>query len=177
LGLAASHSTPCRFGGEDGVEESKPLGDLTPLALPSSKRSSRRRSIAVLVVLAVAVFALLSQGLLHSLNYFDTVNEALAAKSKIGTTVIRLEGVVKPHSIHRTNRGASFELEGSSAVAVSCSGTPPQLFQANIPVVAVGHFVSTASTEFACTQIMVKHTASYIAQHPKRVKAPNGTVR
>ena len=27
------------------------------------------------------------------------------------------------------------------------------------------------------TQILVKHTASYIAAHPKRVKAPNGTVR
>jgi hypothetical protein len=30
---------------------------------------------------------------------------------------------------------------------------------------------------FDGTQILVKHTASYIAQHPSRVKAPNGTTR
>jgi hypothetical protein len=36
---------------------------------------------------------------------------------------------------------------------------------------------SKRSLTFEGTQIMVKHTASYIAQHPSRVKAPNGSVR
>jgi hypothetical protein len=31
--------------------------------------------------------------------------------------------------------------------------------------------------DFEGTQIMVKHSASYIAAHPNRVKAPNGTSR
>jgi len=133
----------------------------------------------VLAVLAIAIVALLSQGLLHSLDYFKTVDEVLANRSAVGTKVIRLEGVVKAHTITRTSSGASFVLSGSGRhqVRVLAHGTPPQLFQANIPVVVVGHFTSVTSDLFDGTQILVKHTASYIAQHPTRVKAPNGTTR
>jgi cytochrome c-type biogenesis protein CcmE len=153
--------------------------DLTPVAPPKSKSSSRRRSIGVVAVLVVAILALLSQGLLHSLNYFDTVDQVFASRAKIGTTTIRLEGVVKPDTITRTSKGASFWMKGTGdkEVYVISRGTPPQLFQANIPVVVEGHFTTSRSTTFDGTQILVKHTATYIAQHPKRVKAPNGSVR
>ena len=155
------------------------IADLAPVAPPTSKSSSRARTIGVLVVLAAAVLALLSQGLLHSLNYFDTVDEVLAQRAKIATSTIRLEGVVKPQTITRTSSGASFWLTGSGAheVYVISHGTPPQLFQANIPVVVVGHFTTPTSLTFDGTEIMVKHTASYIAQHPSRVRAPNGSAR
>jgi len=133
----------------------------------------------VLAVLVAAILVLLSQRILHSLNYFETVNEALGQRAKIGTEIIRLEGVVKPGSIDRTSSGASFMLTGSKhrEVFVDAHGSPPQLFQANIPVVVVGHFVSRTSLDFDGTQILVKHTATYIAAHPKRVKAPNGSIR
>jgi len=157
----------------------EPAIDLAPVAPPKSTSSSRRRTIGVLVVLAIAVLALLSQGLLHSLNYFDTVDQVLASRAKIATSTIRLEGVVKAHTIVRTSSGASFWITGSGTneVYVISHGTPPQLFQADIPVVVVGHFSSKTSLTFEGTQIMVKHSASYIAQHPTRVKAPNGSVR
>lgn len=157
----------------------EPAIDLAPVAPPKSTSSSRRRTIGVLVVLAIAVLALLSQGLLHSLNYFDTVDQVLASRAKIATSTIRLEGVVKAHTIVRTSSGASFWITGSGTneVYVISRGTPPQLFQADIPVVVVGHFSSKTSLTFEGTQIMVKHSASYIAQHPTRVKAPNGSVR
>jgi hypothetical protein len=45
--------------------------------------------MGVLAVLVIAVLALLSQGILHSLNYFETVDQALAHRAKIGTEVIR----------------------------------------------------------------------------------------
>lgn len=152
--------------------------DLSPVAPPPSSSRGRRRSIVVLVVLAGAILALLSQGLLHNLNYFKTVDEVLASREAIGAGVIRLEGVVAPHSIRRTARGTDFVVTGSAgSIPVDATGTPPQLFQANIPVVVVGHFASASSTTFLGSSIMVKHTASYIAQHPNRVKAPNGTVR
>ena len=153
--------------------------DLTPVVPPKSKGSSRRRTIGVLVVLVIAILALLSQGLLHSLNYFDTVDQVFANRAKIGTTTIRLEGVVKTHTIRRTSRGASFWITGTGTreVYVISRATPPQLFQADIPVVVEGHFTTVHSTTFDGTQILVKHTATYIAQHPKRVKAPNGSVR
>lgn len=153
--------------------------DLSPVAPPKSPTRSRRRSFGVLVVLAIAVVALISQGLLHSLNYFDTVDQVLASRSTIGTSEIRLEGVVKAHTIQRTSNGASFWIKGSGTneVYVVVHGTPPQLFQSNIPVVVVGHFTTAHGTTFDGSQIMVKHTASYIAQHPVRVIAPNGSVR
>jgi len=133
----------------------------------------------VLVVLALAILALLSQGILHSLNYFETVDQVLAKRASFGTETMRLEGVVKPGTITRTSSGASFTLEGSGAkeVYVDAHGSPPQLFQADIPVVVVGHFTSATSLTFDGTQILVKHTASYIAEHPQRVRAPNGTTR
>ena len=153
--------------------------DVAPVAPPTIKSSSRLRTTAVLVVLAAAVLALLSQGLLHSLNYFDTVDEVLAQRAKIATSTIRLEGVVAPDTITRTSAGASFWLLGSGTheVYVIAHGTPPQLFQANIPVVVVGHFTTPRSLRFDGTQIMVKHTATYIAQYPSRVRAPNGSAR
>ena len=153
--------------------------DLAPVAPPVVRDRGRRRSLVVIAVLVVAVLALLSQGLLHSLNYFETVDEVLSQRHAIGTEVIRLEGVVKPHTITRSATGATFYVTGtaSAEIYVEVTGTPPQLFAANIPVVVVGHFTSATSLVFYASQIMVKHTASYIAAHPTRVKAPNGSVR
>jgi len=153
--------------------------DLAPVAAPPTRRRANRRTIGVLVVLVLAVLALLSQGLLRSLNYFETVDQALNSRAKLGTQTFRIEGVVRPHSITRTAGGASFWITGSAGkeVFVSAHGSPPELFRADIPVVVVGHFTSSTSDTFYGTQIMVKHTASYIAAHPNRVKAPNGTVR
>ncbi|HWD95728.1 MAG TPA: cytochrome c maturation protein CcmE [Acidimicrobiales bacterium] len=152
--------------------------DLTPVSAPPTKRRGRWRTIGVLVVLVGAVLALLSQGLLHSLNYFETINQAMNSRAKLGTQTFRLEGVVKAHTINRTANGASFWITGGGhQIFVNAHGSPPQLFQSNIPVVVEGHFTSDSSDTFYGTQIIVKHTASYIAAHPHRVKAPNGTVR
>jgi cytochrome c-type biogenesis protein CcmE len=41
-------------------------------------------------------------------------------------------------------------------------------------VIAVGHFQGNA---FVSDQILVKHSSTYIAQHPSRVTAPNGSKR
>ena len=65
---------------------------------------------------------------------------------------------------------------GCNAVTVDVANSAPQpaLFQQNIPVVLVGHFQGNTNT-FAAQQILVKHSNSYIAAHPNRVRAPNGT--
>jgi cytochrome c-type biogenesis protein CcmE len=147
-------------------------------ALPPARRRRSRRYIVVLALLVIALVFLLVEGLGSSLNYFDTVDQALAHKGALGTTTFRLEGVVVPGSIHPTTVGTNFSVyEGSHTVAVTNSGSPPQLFQSNIPVVVVGHFTSVSSMAFVSNQILVKHSANYIAQNPTRVKAPNGTVR
>lgn len=153
--------------------------DVAPIKAPPSPSRSRRRSLLVILVLIGVIVVLLAQGLLHSLNYFDTVDQVYKSKVSIGTKEIRLEGLVKKGTVQRTSVGASFEITGSKSheYYVVAHGSPPQLFRANIPVVVVGHFLSASSSTFESNEILVKHTASYIAAHPRRVKAPNGTTQ
>ncbi len=152
--------------------------DLSPVAPPPSRRRRGPRSLAGGGGGVVAVRAGLSPGRRAHRHNLKTVDEVLASRAAIGSSVIRLEGVVRPHSIERTATGTDFVGTGSrGAIAVEATGSPPQLFQADIPVVVVGHFASATSSTFLGSSIMVKHTASYIAQYPNRVKAPNGSVR
>jgi cytochrome c-type biogenesis protein CcmE len=137
----------------------------------------RLRLLLVFAVLAGAVVFLLVEGLGSSLDYFDTVHQALAKKSTLGTTTFRLEGTVVPGTIHETRLGTNFSVSGSGqTVAVENRGSPPQLFQPDIPVVVVGHFASGGSYVFVSNQIMVKHSASYVAAHPDRVRGKDGKV-
>ncbi|HTU39387.1 MAG TPA: cytochrome c maturation protein CcmE [Acidimicrobiales bacterium] len=147
-------------------------------AVPPARRSkTKRRVLVVFVLLAIALVFLLVEGLGSSLDYFDTVNQALAHRGSLGTQTFRLEGNVVSGSIRPTARGTDFELsQGANVVRVANTGSPPQLFQANIPVVVVGHFATDTSRNFVSNTIMVKHSSTYIAQYPNRVKAKNGTV-
>ena len=80
-----------------------------------------------------------------------------------------------PMKIRATTAGADFALcEGANTVHVANTGSPPQLFQSRIPVVVVGHFTSDTSTSFVSNTIMVKHSATYTAQYPGRVRPDTG---
>jgi cytochrome c-type biogenesis protein CcmE len=143
------------------------------VAEPGERR--RLRYIVVGAVLAGAFVFLLVKGLGSSLNFYLPANQAVAQKAQLAGRSFNLEGLVQPGSIHGTTRGVDFVLtSGRTRVQVDNSGSPPQLFQADIPVIAVGHF---AGAGFVSDQILVKHTATYIAAHPGRVTAPNGTKR
>jgi cytochrome c-type biogenesis protein CcmE len=142
---------------------------------PGRRQSHRLRYVGVGLVLAAAFAFLLVKGLGSSLDYYLTVNQAVHQKATLGTRDFRLEGVVVPGSVHNTAAGVDFTVQSDGvSEEVSNTGTPPQLFQPNIPVVVVGHFSGNA---FDSNQIMVKHSASYIAAHPNRVTAPNGSER
>ena len=159
------------------TEASTPADGTAP-EIPTRKvgRPALRLGI-VGIVLAGAVGFLLIKGLGSSLDYFKTVDQALASKTKIGTTEFRLEGKVKDGSVERTSTGASFVVAGNQGeVPVDFRGSPPQLFKAGMPVIVVGHFTSAASSTFTSNEIMVKHTSSYIEQNPTRVKASDGSV-
>ena len=126
-------------------------------------------------MLVGAFVFLLVEGLGGSLNYFETVDQAVAQKAMLGTRTFRLEGVVVPGTVHRHNGSVRFVAAGThDRVAVVNHGNPPQLFQPDIPVVVVGHF---SGATFISSQLIVDHSSQYIEQYPTRVKAPNGTVR
>ena len=142
---------------------------------PAVPRRRRRLRYAVVgAVFAGAVAFLVSQ-VGSSLDYFETVDQAVAHRASLGARTIRLEGLVVPGSVHRQGGGVDFVAAGArDRVAVHDTGSPPQLFQADIPVVVVGHFTASG---FDAGQIIVDHSATYIEQHPARVRAPNGTTR
>jgi cytochrome c-type biogenesis protein CcmE len=147
-------------------------------AAPRVAEGHRLRNVTALLIICGAVVFLLVQGISGSLNFYETVGEALHHRGDLKTSTFRLEGVVEPGSIVATSTGASFTLaEGAQRIEVVNTGTPPQLFQANIPVVVSGHFTSQPGNHFVSNQILVKHSSSYVAAHPDRVKAKDGTVR
>jgi cytochrome c-type biogenesis protein CcmE len=129
----------------------------------------------VVATVLVAALALLVTRIGGSLDYFETVDQAVAQETALGGKTIRLEGLVVPGSVRRTASGVDFVAAGSThRVTVENTGSPPQLFQPDIPVVVVGHF---AGSTFVSDQILVDHSATYIEQHPGRVRAPNGSIR
>jgi cytochrome c-type biogenesis protein CcmE len=133
------------------------------------------RLAVVAAVLLGALSFLIVKGLSGSLNYFETVDQAMNHRSTLGDQTFRLEGLVLPGTVHRTQTGVSFVAAGTrDHIAVTNTGNPPQLFQPDIPVVVVGHF---SGSIFVSNQIIVDHTAQYVEEHPQRVKAPNGTSR
>jgi len=158
---------------DDSTHSPRPLRHVGSVAKP--RRRPGWRVGALIAVLAGAFCLLLVKGLSGSLDYFETVDQAVTQKAMLGTRTFRLEGLVVPGTVHRTASGVSFVAAGThDRVAVTNTGNPPQLFQPDIPVVVVGHF---SGTTFVSNQIIVDHTANYIEEHPARVKAPNGTTR
>jgi cytochrome c-type biogenesis protein CcmE len=149
--------------------------------LTFEQRRQRRRLAVVGVVIVAAIGFLIFKGITSAIVFFKTANEAVAQRSALGDSTFQLEGMVLPGTV-RTVRDSSgttvaFVVESSGVkVAVTNTGSPPQLFQPGIPVIVVGHFVG-ASDRFASDEILVKHSNSYIAAHPDRVKALNGTRR
>ena len=158
----------------DGAPATPPAGT-APGTGAVPRRRFRLRYAVVGAVLAGALVFLLAEGLGSSLNYYIPVAQAVHQRATLGASHFRLEGVVEPGTVHDTGHGVDFTVTGGGvAVAVVATGSPPQLFQPNIPVVLDGHF---AGATFAADQIIVKHTSQYIAAHPNRVRAPNGSVR
>ncbi len=127
------------------------------------------------LVLVGALGFLVAKGLGTALNFYLPANQAVAQRATLGSKTFNLEGVVEAGSIRQTSVGVDFVVtSGAARVEVLNTGSPPDLFQQNIPVIAVGHF---AGSSFVSDQILVKHSSTYIAQHPARVTAPNGTKR
>ena len=134
-----------------------------------------RRLWVVGAVLVGAFVFLLVEGLGSSLNYFETVDQAVPAEGHARDADLPARGSRRARDRAPQPRRGRFVAAGTlDRVAVVNHGNPPQLFQPDIPVVVVGHF---SGATFVSDQLIVDHTAQYIQQHPNRVRAPNGTTR
>jgi len=145
-----------------------------PRAVVAARSHVVRYVVVGLVLVGVLVF-LLVKGLGSALDFYLPADQAMAQRATLGDKTFNLEGVVAPGSIHATTVGVDFVVtSGDIRLPVTNTGSPPQLFQSNIPVIAVGHF---SGDSFVSDQILVKHSSTYIAEYPQRVTAPNGSKR
>jgi cytochrome c-type biogenesis protein CcmE len=148
------------------------------VSIARSPVAQRRRLAVVGVVVVAALGFLVFKGLTSAIVFFKTANEAVSQRASLGNSDFQMEGMVVPGSVqHRGKDVYLFTVESAGVkVRVDNTGDPPELFRPGLPVVVVGHFVGSSDV-FASDQIMVKHSQSYVAAHPNRVKAADGSSR
>lgn len=141
------------------------------------QRSTKIKLIIVGVLLTAAFVGLLIEGATNSIVYFRTASQAVEQRAFLKTSTFQIEGTVVPGSIKHISSEWIFSISsGKTVLPVHFTGTVPELFQPGIPVVLVGSFApgngpGHTSYLFISTQILIKHSSTYIAKYPNRVKA------
>lgn len=110
-------------------------------------------------------------GLSEDLVYYWSPSELMDAGDKAYSATVRLGGQVEPGSVNwdPESQKLSFRMtDGTTTVAVSSTGAPPQMFREGIGVVVEGQY--EADGVFHTDRVMVKHNNEYRApedgQHP-----------
>jgi cytochrome c-type biogenesis protein CcmE len=174
VALTGSGPPPAEVSAAQGNEG--PTGDdhpteasATPLARRRSRAlGSRRRQFVAAIVIGGAIAYILVQGLSNATEYFKTADQAVADRAALGTRQFRIEGTVGP-GVSEVAGATNFTITANNVtVQVVDTREPSQLFKTGIPVVLEGHW---AGTVFQSDLVMVKHTASYAAAHPDRLKS------
>ena len=126
----------------------------------------RRLWVAGAIVLAALGF-LVFRGLGNATMYFRTADEAVAQRQAIGDDRFRIEGAVVLGSVSQLGDDVAFRIESKGVeVPVVHHGDPPEMFKPGIPVVLEGRFEGET---FDSDRIFVKHSETYVADHPERV--------
>lgn len=162
--------------------------DLTPRPAATRRRRGRWSMVVlgvVVVVIAWLVWSLLSGASL----FFRNVDQAVAERDELGEQRFRLQGTVVAGSVVETTvdevPAVAFTVRYDCVLAdVVHVGSPPQLFQDDIPVVLEGHWAAEADTMtgvdsfalgandgyvFASDDMLVKHDNEYVADSGEKI--------
>lgn len=164
------------------VDGEPPEFDLTPrpAASPGGRGTTRRRWIAAaaLVVVAGTAGFLVTKALGSATDYFYRVDEAVANRAELGTSRFRIQGTVadEPTSVTVTDNTQRIDFtltaNGVTVPVVYTGSDPPALFDACEPVVIVGNWDSVGpDATFEGTQIIIKHSETYEADHAERLRS------
>ena len=128
---------------------------------------NRRRLWLAGTVVVVALGFLVVQGLGNATLYFRTADEAVAQRESLADRRFRIQGAVVDGTVRQAGQQVQFEIAANGVtVPIVHKGDPPELFQPGIPVVLEGRF---DGGHFASDRILVKHSETYVAEHPDRV--------
>ncbi len=151
--------------------------DLTPRTAPAgasagSSRSSRRAlAVGALVVLLAALGYVLFEGLNDAATFFYNVDEAVAQRSDLQGERFRMQGNVVDGTVEETDSGVNFVIKFNDVeVPVQHTGTPPELFGPDIPVVLEGTFEGDT---YISDQILIRHDNTYDEENPDRIADAN----
>jgi len=134
-------------------------------------RSKGRGMVAAIVLVAVlggTGFLLVKQIGAASLYYYNA-DEAVAKKTSLGDRRFRIQGTFTGSKSDLASGDVKFAIAFNGArVVVDHSGSEPALFKPGVAVVLDGRWAPDGS-EFLSDRIEVKHSATYVAEHPDRV--------
>jgi len=162
-----------------GVDDSvgRPSGDagidLSPRAMPPTRRSGRRRWIPILVLVGVlgAGTVVVVQFLTSAIDYYCNVDEIGVKEGCDPGKRLRVQGTVDEGSVRNEGTVTAFTISfGGVTVPVRYEGEPGGIFKECIPVVVHGRMDGDATTgTFLGDRIEVKHSNEYEAANPDRV--------
>ena len=128
----------------------------------TSQRGGRRLFVASAVgVMVVIAGYLVAGGLIDNTVYYLFPDEAVEQQSDFPDgTVFRLAGIVVVGSLDLSEPITFDVSDGAETISVSSTGTPPQLFAEDVPVLLEG---SWQDEVFSATEIIIRHDENYDA--------------
>ena len=156
------------YVGEASGDEVASLAPREISLTSTRRRFGSRRSIIIGSCVAIVILGFFVVKAVGDAGvYFRTADEAVAQRESLGTKRFRLEGCVVAGSVVEQGNDVRFAVAGqTTSVAVLHQGTPPELFQENIPVVLEGHW---SDTNFASDLMLVRHSETYAEKNEDRV--------
>ena len=160
--------------------------DLTPRTADDPAQSPRpaasrprKRPWAAFVVLALVLVGggvAVTKFLTSAIDYYCNVDEVGHKSGCEAGRELRIQGTVDKGSIVRDGSVTNFRITfNNTTIPVRYEGGQVDLFQECIPVVVHGKVVETDGSErFDGTEIEVKHSNEYQAEHADRVDPATG---
>ena len=147
---------------------SSPSGASGPNPAASSP-VKRYLAIGVLVAILAALGFVLYVGLSDAATFFYNVDEAADQSDQLLGERFRMQGNVVEGSVTETDDGVDFVITyGGVDMPVSHTGTPPELFGPDIPVVIEGSLIDNGE-RFSSDEILIRHDNEYDEEHPDRI--------
>lgn len=143
--------------------------DLTPK--DQADGPSRGRSLRNPIIVGVLVLVLgfvMFQALTSARVFYRNVDEAVADRDELGDETFRLQGTVVTEPTRDASGGTVFIVSygGVDAEVRHVGEEPSDLFEIGVPIIAEGRW---AGSQFESSQLLVKHSESYVEDNPDRV--------